>query len=431
MTSAYRASTLTPSSPAAAAMATICWASTSSALRGTTVVSIWPSRMRWATTAHSSRSARNFGKMRPLLVSPTLWPARPIRCRPAVTDLGDSTCSTRSIAPMSMPSSRLEVATRQGSSPAFSRSSTRRRSSRASEPWWARAIGSCASSLSLSASRSAPRRLLTKMRVLRCSLTRSSSFGIDRGPDRLAGRLHAGALERVELHVGVRLDHRLDRDVDLQVERLADAGVDDRAGALRADQEAADLLERVLGGGEADALDVPVRGLGQPLERERQVGAALGLRHRVDLVDDHLLGAVEDLRRLAGEHQVQRLGGGDEDVRRVADHRLALPLGRVAGADGDLDVGADAAERRAQVLLDVVGERLQRRDVDEAGAVGGRLGDHPVERPQEGGQRLARAGRRADQRVLAGGDRRPCLRLSRRGGVEGALEPLPDLRSEL
>ena len=34
--------------------------------------------------------------------------------------------------------------------------------------------------------------------------------------------------------------------------------------------------------------------LGEPLEREREVRAALGLRDRVDLVDDHLLDAVED-----------------------------------------------------------------------------------------------------------------------------------------
>ena len=53
-------------------MATICCASTSSGLRGTTVVSIAPSRIRLATTVHSSRSARNFGKMRPFEVSPTL-----------------------------------------------------------------------------------------------------------------------------------------------------------------------------------------------------------------------------------------------------------------------------------------------------------------------------------------------------------------------
>ncbi len=86
---------------------------------------------------------------------------------------------------MSMPSSRLEVATRHGSSPAFSWSSMTSRSSRASEPWWARAIstgglsGSSweASSLSRIASRSAPRRLLTNTIVERCSRTSSRICG--------------------------------------------------------------------------------------------------------------------------------------------------------------------------------------------------------------------------------------------------------------
>ena len=92
VTSAWRSSTGTGrSSGAAAAIATICCASTSSAFRGTTVVSISPSRIRRATTAHSSRSARNLGKMRPRLTSPTEWPARPIRWSPRATDLGDST----------------------------------------------------------------------------------------------------------------------------------------------------------------------------------------------------------------------------------------------------------------------------------------------------------------------------------------------------
>ena len=255
-------------------------------------------------------------------------------------------------------------------------------------------------------------------------------LGVDRGPDRLARALHAGALEGVEVDVGVGLDHRLDGHVDLEVERLAHAGVDDRARALRADQEAADLLERVLRGAQPDPLDVTAGRLRQPLQRQRQVGAALGLRDGVDLVDDHLLDAVEDPGRLTGQHQVQRLGRGDQDVRRVADHVAPVLLRRVARAQADLDVGADPAQRRAQVLLDVVRERLQRRHVDEPRAVGARLGDQPVERPQEGGQRLAGAGGRRDQRVLAGGDRRPRLRLGRRRRLEGTLEPLPDLRSE-
>ena len=81
-----------------------------------------------------------WGRCGPRETSPTPWPARPMRCSPAVTDFGDSTWITRSTAPMSMPSSSEVVATRQGSSPDLSRSSTTSRSSRASEPWWARAI---------------------------------------------------------------------------------------------------------------------------------------------------------------------------------------------------------------------------------------------------------------------------------------------------
>ncbi len=78
---------------------------------------------------------------------------------------------------MSIPSSRLLVAIRHGSSPALSISSTIVRSSRASEPWWARAMSSPASSFRRSASRSAARRALTKMIVERCARTSLRSSG--------------------------------------------------------------------------------------------------------------------------------------------------------------------------------------------------------------------------------------------------------------
>jgi hypothetical protein len=121
--------------------------------------------------------------------------------------------------------------------------------------------------------------------------------------------------------------------VDLEVQRLAHAGVDHRARPLRPDQEPPDLLQRVLRRDKPDPLHVAVRHLGQPLQGQREVRAALGLRHRVDLVDDHPLGALEDLPRLAGEHQVQRLRRGDQHVGRVLDHVAPLLLRRVAGAD--------------------------------------------------------------------------------------------------
>ena len=53
---------------------------------------------------------------------------------------GDSTWTTRSTAPMSMPSSRLEVATTAGSRPDFSASSIWARSSLETDPWCARTI---------------------------------------------------------------------------------------------------------------------------------------------------------------------------------------------------------------------------------------------------------------------------------------------------
>ena len=78
--------------------------------------------------------------------------------------------------------------------------------------------------------------------------------------------------------------------------------------------------------------------------------------------------------RLRGQQQVERLRRGDEDVRRRAQHRGALGLRRVAaphrrgdahrriaGLFGD---AADLAARLGQVLVDVGGQRLQRRDVD-------------------------------------------------------------------
>ena len=224
------------------------------------------------------------------------------------------------------------------------------------------------------------------------------------------------------------LDHRLDRHVDPEVERLAHAGVDDRARAPRADQEA----RRPPRAGSASRYR-PMRcgsrvvGLSalEPLEREREVRAALGPGDGVDLVDDRptrrrcsISRACEVRIRYSDSGVVMRMSGG---VRRIAARSLCgvSPV-RIA----DLSTsGADAAQRRAQVALDVVGQRLQRRDVDAAACAArprARVRGQPVERPEERRERLARAGRRGDQHVLAGGDRRPRLRLGRRRRLERA-----------
>ena len=71
------------------------------------------------------------------------------------------------------------------------------------------------------------------------------------------------------------------------------------------------------------------------------------------------------ISRARGEHQVERLGRGDQDVgRRSAIAARSAAACRRCGCRPRCR-RADAAQGRAQVALDVVGERLQRRDVDE------------------------------------------------------------------
>ena len=279
--------------------------------------------------------------------------------------------------------------------------------------------------------------------------------GVDRGPD---ARAHLAAEDRAAGLLVLRQHlaeprHVLHGHDDLELERLAGAGIDDRdlAALARPAEEPRDGLERALRGAEADALEGPRpavrrRGRAQPLEAleaQRHVGAALRPGDRVDLVDDDLLDAAQDLAGLAREQEVQALGRRDEDVRRMPDEVAPLVRRRVAGPARDRDPRRlhaqalrgerDPGERRAEVALHVVGERLERGDVQRAdGALDAALGrrarlvDQAVEAPQERRERLAAAGRRVDQRVVALADRRPALGLGRRGGLERRLEPGPD-----
>ena len=118
---------------------------------------------------------------------------------------------------------------------------------------------------------------------------------------------------------------------------------------------------------------------------------------------------VKSSPRLRGEHEVQRLGRGDEDVGRGAQHRRPFPLRRVAGAHRDAHVGADAAQRRLQVALDVVAQGLERRDVDEPERRA------PAGRPAAARRRSGRAptGRRRASCRTRWAPRRACARRRR------------------
>ena len=243
----------------------------------------------------------------------------------------------------------------------------------------------------------------------------------------------------------VQLGHVLDRHHDLQFDALGAGRLHDRDRAGAA-EERGHLLGRPHRGGEPDPLGRRVgapEGV-EPFQGQRQVGAALVARHRVHLVEDDGLHPAQGLPGLRGEQQEERLGGGDEDVRRLGHQLPALIRGGVAGTDRHPDVQLvqaqpvrgvpDPGQRGAQVPLDVHRQRLERGDVEHAGAplrVGGRRQrGQLVDRPQERGQRLARTGRRDHQRVLALADRppRPGLRLRRLG--ERPVEPRPGGRRE-
>ncbi len=239
-------------------------------------------------------------------------------------------------------------------------------------------------------------------------------------------------------------------DLDREIDLAAMSAVDDvRHGPPRPDEQPRDRLDRLLRRRQpdphrhapADLGDEPV----EPLERDREVGAALVARHGVDLVDDHRAQLTERGAPLVrGQQDVQRLRRGDEDVRRALRHLRALARRRIARADADADLGklhaafgrihGELRERRLEVAMDVVRQRLERRDVEDRRVVAERCleaaADQRVHACEEGRERLAGAGRRRDQNVFARADPRPAGHLRFGGRTESLAEPSCDERME-
>jgi len=201
---------------------------------------------------------------------------------------------------------------------------------------------------------------------------------LDQLGDLLERRFPDGVTRRRQ-EVVYRRDH-------LKVEVAREAGVDrDGVGRGGAGQEAASRLDRAHRRRAADPLRAARRvarfdNTLEALERERQMGAALGPHQRVNLVDDQEPGVGERrAESLAREQDEQRLGRRDQHVRGPARHRLPLRGQRVAGAHRHADLrelqpvgggrGTDAGQGSPEVLLDVVVERAKRRDVDDVDAV--------------------------------------------------------------
>lgn len=175
------------------------------------------------------------------------------------------------------------------------------------------------------------------------------------------------------------------------------------------------------------------------------MSAALAARNRVQFVDNNEPDRAEFLAEAWRRKQDEkRLGSGHKDMRRSAEHRVALAGGSITGAQsrpdrtqGKSELARDRAnsqKRFLEIQPYIVGERLKRGDVKDRNFVAQeaclRLDDEPIDGPHEGRESLAAAGRRAKQHVMAGirlrlANRRPSQFLRTRRCGKTAREPRP------
>ncbi len=234
----------------------------------------------------------------PRLGSPTWWPARPMRCSPRRhrarrLDLDHEVDRAHVDAELE----RAGRDERRAARPALSSPRSASRCSRASEPWCGAATSSSpASSLSCAARRSARRRALTKMIVRAVRADELEQARVDVRPD--ARRTGAGAtpgrdagssMSCAELAPCRRPGRRPRSRAPCACRRRRSS-----TGRGRAGRRARPPRKRAISSSGRCVADSPMRCGGpprvtvlEPFERERQVRAALGGGHRVDLVDDH------------------------------------------------------------------------------------------------------------------------------------------------
>ena len=175
----------------------------------------------------------------------------------------------------------------------------------------------------------------------------------------------------------------------------------------------------------------------QTFETDCQMSAALVAGQRMHFIDDDGLDPSQRLMRLAGEHQEQRFGSGDQDVWWLAAQPPSFGCECVARTNTYADLSTrgaqplggagDAGQGCSKVAFDVDSKRLEWRYVENTGASGrigwnGR-GHQAIDCMQECAEGLAATGRRNYQRVGALGDRCPGALLSWSGVGEGCFEP--------
>ena len=110
------------------------------------------------------------------------------------------------------------------------------------------------------------------------------------------------------------------------------------------------------------------------------MGTALVVGHGVDFIHDNRFDVAQDgAASLGREQDVERFGRGDENMRRPHQHIPPFVHQGVAGAHTHANFGhqqaalgsfaKNFAQRDFEIFLDIVAQRLQRRDVQNFGRV--------------------------------------------------------------
>ena len=361
-----RARTARPrASRSAAHAATICCARMSSGASGTMSRSSSPRRIASTSAAHSISSSRVVAKSRPF-GHRRRASGRRGRCAgpPTAIERGDPIWQTRSTVPTSMPSSSDAVATSDaqlaglqallGVEPRLARQAAVMRGDgvvrRAARPGDARRARRA-------------RRVLTKTSVERCSRTSAAMPVVDLVPHARARRRRPSSLAR-----------DLDREIELAPRRdLHDAW--QRAGRRRP-RNSRDHVDRLSASptGRCAARGRPASASSRSSDSARcaprlsSATAWISSTMTVSTAPQHLAAAADVSRMYSDSGVVTRMCGGRSQHRPARGHQ------RVAGADRGANLrqvdglrsrasADDLGERAVEVLLDVVAERLERRDV--------------------------------------------------------------------
>jgi len=276
-------------------------------------------------------------------------------------------------------------------------------------------------------------------------------------------------------------------DLDLQIEfpRMSDVDNGNRVGPLAGvghfpacpREEFGDPLQRALRGGETDPLQPTPTQRFQPLERKGQMRAPLVPHQGVNFIDDHRFRRRErGPSPLGSQQQIQRFRRRHQNMRRLADQFRPFRGGGVTGPQTDtdrnigldrrgdvvekcsmwelpvrlglvvfprfrgivpslkplFDKGRDLPQRLFEILVHVVRQGAERRDVDDRNPVVQFTREAPLQEPvdagEESGERFSASGGGGDQGVPPGGDFRPPLLLGFGGSGEAGAKPALDER---